>query len=51
MELYVLALGPLLLALNATLVVFPIGLHFARLEREERIWREALNPKPSSSTT
>jgi hypothetical protein len=28
------------------LVVAPIGLHHARLEREERARREALNPRP-----
>ena len=48
MEKYLIALSPLLLLLVA-LVVGPIGLHYARLEREERVRREALNSKPSSS--
>jgi hypothetical protein len=47
-EHYLVALSPLLL-LVVLLVVAPIGFHYARLEREERARREALNPKPSSS--
>ena len=51
MKLYILFLGPLLLAANALLFVFPIGLHYARLEREERARRDALNSKSASPTT
>jgi hypothetical protein len=49
-ENYLVALSPLLLLLVA-LVVVPIGLHYARLEREERARRDALNSKSTSPTT
>ena len=50
MENYLVALSPLLLLLVA-LVVVPIGLHYARLEREERVRRDAPNSKSTSPTT
>lgn len=50
MEKYLVALSPLLL-LPIALVVGAIGLHYARLEREERIRREALKSKPTSAPT
>jgi hypothetical protein len=43
---YLVALSPLLLLVVA-LVVAPIGFHYARLEREERARRDAMNPKPT----
>jgi hypothetical protein len=46
---FVLALGPLLLLLHALVFVLPIGLHYARLEREERARQDAMNSGPSSS--
>jgi len=48
---FTLALGPLLLALNALLFILPIGLYYARLEREERARQDALKSKPTSATT
>lgn len=41
MQSYVVALSPLFLALTALVVVFPIGLHYAKLERTERRTRTA----------
>jgi hypothetical protein len=41
MQSYVIALSPLLLALTALFVVFPIGLHYAKLESDQRRARVA----------
>ena len=41
MQSYVIALSPLLLALTALVVVFPIGLHYAKLESAQRRARAA----------
>ncbi len=50
MDKYLVALSPLILLLVAA-VVGPIGLHYARLEREERARRDALNSRSTSPTT
>lgn len=47
---YLVALSPLVLVVIA-LVVGTIGLHYARLEREERSRRDELKPKPTSAAT
>jgi hypothetical protein len=47
---YLVALSPLLLLVVAA-VVAPIGFHYAKLEREERARRDAMNSKPSSSAS
>ena len=48
---FVLALGPILLALNLLVFIAPIGFHYAKLEREERARQDAMNSKPSSSAS
>ena len=48
---YLIALSPLLFALTVLIVVLPLGLHYARLEREERTRQDALKSKPTSAPT
>jgi hypothetical protein len=43
---FVLALGPILLALNLLIFIAPIGFYYARLERARQ---DAMNSKSSSS--
>ena len=47
LERYLIALSPLLLTLQILIFAVPIGLHYARLEREERARREAIGEKPN----